>query len=74
MVDTIGFPRGTWDHGHPGRRISHEKSRLVERVPLLKDGALLSVTFTWTDPTVFRTPHWYRIDIAAPANYEPGKG
>ena len=39
---------------------------------LLKEGALLSVTFTWTDPTVFRTPHSYEYRYhRLPATYEP---
>src|SRR6478735_4794425 len=56
VVDTVGF------HGQhgittiPGGGYRTEKSRLVERYRLLKEGALLSVMFTWTDPTVFRTP------------------
>jgi hypothetical protein len=44
----------------------------VERYRLLKDGAVLSVTFTWTDPTVFRTPHTYEFRYnRLAADYEP---
>jgi hypothetical protein len=39
---------------------------------LLKDGSILSVSFTWTDPTVFRTPHSYEFRYQRlPASYEP---
>src|SRR5436305_1494134 len=56
----------------PGGGYRTEKSRLVERYRLMKDGALLSVTFTWTDPTVFRTPHSYEYRYhRLPATYEP---
>ena len=49
-----------------------QKSRLVELYRLLKDGAVLSVTFTWTDPTVFRTPHSYEYRYnRLPSTYEP---
>jgi hypothetical protein len=72
VVDTVGF------HGHhgitaiPGGGYRTEKTRLVERYALLKDGAILSVTFTWTDPTVFSTPHSYEYRYyRLPANYEP---
>ena len=65
----------TGEHGItaiPGGGYRTEKSRLVERYRLLKDGALLSVTFTWTDPTVFRTPHSYEYRYhRLPATYEP---
>ncbi len=33
---------------------------------------MLSVTFTWTDPTVFRTPHSYEFRYyRLPNSYEP---
>ena len=63
VVDTIGFHG---DHGItaiPGGGFRTEKSHLVERYRLLKDGAVLSVTFTWTDPTVFRMPHSYEYPV-----------
>jgi hypothetical protein len=72
VVDTIGFHG---EHGIttiPGGGFRTDKTHLVERYRLLKDGAVLSVTFTWTDPTVFRTPHTYefRYHRLAPT-YEP---
>ena len=72
VVDTAGFHG---EHGIttiPGGGYRTEKTRLVERYRLLKDGAILSVTFTWTDPTVFRTPHTYEYRYhRLPATYEP---
>ena len=72
VVETVGF-HGT--HGItaiPGGGFRTEKSRLVERFKLLNDGAVLSVTFTWTDPTVFRSPHTYEYRYhRLPATYEP---
>lgn len=72
VVDTIGFHG---DHGItaiPGGGFRTEKSHLVERYRLLANGQVLSVTFTWTDPTVFRTPHTYEFRYyRLPASYEP---
>ena len=66
------LPRTPWDHRHPWWRISHGEIAAGRAIPLLKDGALLSVTFTWTDPTVFRTPHSYENRYhRLPATYEP---
>jgi hypothetical protein len=72
VVDTVGFHGQHGITAIPGGGYRTEKSRLVERYRLLKDGALLSVTFTWTDPTVFRTPHSYEHRYhRLPATYEP---
>ena len=72
VVDTVGFHP---DHGItaiPGGGFRTASSHLVERFRLLKDGAMLSVTSTWTDPKVFRTPHQYEFRYyRLPANYEP---
>ena len=43
----------------PGGGFRTATSKLVERFRLLKNGQVLSVTSTWTDPAVFRTPHTY---------------
>jgi len=72
VADTIGFHGKRGITAIPGGGYRTEKSRLVERYHLLKDGALLSVTFTWTDPTVFRTPHSYEYRYhRLAATYEP---
>jgi hypothetical protein len=72
VVDTVGFHG---EHGIttiPGGGFRTDKSRLVERYRLLKDGAVLSVTFTWTDPTVYRSPHTYEYRYhRLAATYEP---
>ena len=72
LVDTIGFHGQHGITAIPGGGYRTEKSRLVERYRLLKAGAVLSVTFTWTDPTVFRAPHSYEYRYhRLPATYEP---
>jgi hypothetical protein len=72
VVDTTGFHGEHGITAIPGGGFRTEKSRLVEQYRLLKDGAILSVTFTWTDPTVFRTPHSYQFRYhRLPSTYEP---
>ena len=71
VVDTVGFHGERGITTIPGGGYRTETSRLVERYRLLRDGALLSVTFTWTDPKVFRAPHTYEFRYnRLPANYE----
>lgn len=61
VVDTTQFePK----HGVtliPGGGFRTATSHLVERYRLLKNGSMLSVTFTWTDPAVYATPHSYEF-------------
>jgi len=72
IVDTIGFHPADGRLLIPGGGFRTEKSHLVERYKLLKSGAVLSVTFTWTDPKVFLTPHTYEYWYSkVPARYEP---
>jgi hypothetical protein len=72
VVDTLGFHGEHGITAIPGGGYRTEKSHLVERYRLLKAGAILSVTFTWTDPTVFRTAHSYEFRYhRLPASYEP---
>ena len=71
VVDTVGFHAERGITTIPGGGYRTDTSRLVERYRLLKDGAVLSVTFTWTDPKVFRTPHTYEFRYnRLPASYE----
>jgi hypothetical protein len=71
VVDTTGFHGEHGITAIPGGGFRTEKSRLVERYRLLNDGAALSVTFTWTDPTVFRVPHSYEYRYhRLPSSYE----
>jgi hypothetical protein len=61
VVDTTGFEPTHGVTAIPGGGFRTAASHLVERYRLLKNGALLSVTFTWTDPAVFATPHTYEF-------------
>jgi hypothetical protein len=71
VVDTVGFHGERGITTIPGGGYRTETSRLVERYRLLKNGAVLSVTFTWTDPKVFKTPHTYEFRYnRLPASYE----
>ena len=61
VVDTTGFEPTHGVTAIPGGGFRTATSHLVERYRLLKNGAVLSVTFTWTDPAVFATPHTYEF-------------
>jgi hypothetical protein len=61
VVDTTGFEPTHGVTAIPGGGFRTATSHLVERYRLLKNGAMLSVTFTWTDPAVFATPHTYEF-------------
>jgi hypothetical protein len=61
VVDTVGFEPTRGITTIPGGGFRTADSRLVERYRLLKNGTVLSVTFTWTDPSVFQTPHSYEF-------------
>ena len=72
VVDTTGFHGEHGITAIPGGGFRTEKTHLVERYRLMSDGAILSVTFTWTDPTIFRTPHSYEFRYhRLPSTYEP---
>jgi hypothetical protein len=72
IVDTVGFHGERGITAIPGGGFRTDTSHLVERYRLLSDGAVLSVTFTWTDPTVFRMPHTYEYRYhRLPPTYEP---
>ena len=71
VVDTIGFDGAKGVTMIPGGGYRTSESHLAERFRLLNDGALLSVTFTWEDTKVFRTPHTYEFRYQrAPRMYE----
>jgi hypothetical protein len=61
VVETVGFEPTRGITLVPGGGFRTADSRLVERYRLLKDGTVLSVRFTWTDPSVFQTPHTYEF-------------
>jgi hypothetical protein len=61
VVDTIGFEPTRGITAIPGGGFRTAASHLVERYRLVNNGAILSVTFTWTDPAVFAAPHSYEF-------------
>ena len=61
VVDTVGFEPTHGITVIPGGGFRTASTRLVERYRLLKNGTVLSVKFTWTDPSVFQTPHTYEF-------------
>ena len=72
VVDTIGFEPTRGVTLIPGGGFRTAASHLVERFRLVKNGTMLSVTFTWTDPDVFQTPHTYEFRYQRAENgYEP---
>jgi hypothetical protein len=72
VVDTTGFEPTRGITLLPGGGFRTANAHLVERYRLLEGGAVLSVTFTWTDPSVFRTPHAYEFRYQrAERGYEP---
>ena len=72
IVDTIGFDPNKGITQIPGGGFRTANSHLVERYRLLKNGTVLSVTFTWTDADVFQAPHSYEFRYQrAEKEYEP---
>lgn len=61
VVDTVGFHPDRGITAIPGGGFRTADSHVVERYRLLNNGAILSVTFIWEDPKVFRTPHTYEF-------------
>lgn len=75
VVDTTGFHPTHGVTSIPGGGFRTDKTRLTERYRLLKNGEVLSVTFTWADPTVFAAPHTYEFRYRRlPPGYEPING
>lgn len=71
VVDTVGFDPNKGVTAIPGGGFRTANSHLVERYRLLDNGSLLSVTFTWQDPSVYRVPHTYEFRYARlPRDYE----
>ena len=61
VVDTTGFEPTKGITVIPGGGFRTADSQLVERFRLLNGGTVLSVRFTWTDPSVFQRPHSYEF-------------
>jgi len=71
VADTIGFHATHGITAIPGGGYRTDKSHLVERFHLIENGNVLSVTSTWTDPTVFQSPQTYEYRYyRLPAGYE----
>jgi hypothetical protein len=71
VVDTVGFDPNKGVTAIPGGGFRTANSHLVERYRLLNNGSLLSVTFTWQDPAVYRVPHTYEFRYnRLPRDYE----
>src|SRR2546422_170699 len=76
VIDTIGFPARVCDSRRPaivtpGGGRAKETTHLVERFRLTEGGDVLSVTFTWEDPTVFTAPHTYSYTYKKLAGTQP---
>jgi hypothetical protein len=71
VVDTVGFHESHGLLAIPGGGYRTPTSHLVERYTLLQNGAILSVTSTWTDPKMFAAPHTYEFRYnRMPQHYE----
>lgn len=71
VVDTVGFDPDKGVTAIPGGGFRTANAHLVERYRLINNGSMLSVTFTWDDRGVFRTPHTYEFRYARlPRDYE----
>ena len=71
IVDTVGFDPNKGVTAIPGGGFRTANSHLIERYRLLNNGSILSVTFTWSDPGVYRRPHTYEFRYARPpCDYE----
>jgi hypothetical protein len=60
IVDTVGLKSDLGIVAIPGGGWRTEETRLIERYRLI-DANTLSITFTWIDPKIFRTPHTYEF-------------
>jgi len=58
VVDAVGFVGGA---GTPGGGRVGPKTHLIERFRLRDGGKVLSVTFTWDDPSIYLSPHTYEL-------------
>ena len=64
VVDTVGFAPKTCDSRFPimrtpGGGLAKDTTHLEERFQVVENGEVLSVTFTWEDPTIFTKPFRY---------------
>jgi hypothetical protein len=66
VVDTVGLPTGG---GIPGGAVRGPNTHLTERFEVSPDGQHMTITYTYSDPTLYVTPHSYvyTFDRATPA-------
>ena len=71
VVDTTMFDPDRGILTIPGGGFRTADSKLVERFRLLKNGEVLQVVSTWTDPKVFKGPHTYEYRFnRMPSDYD----
>jgi hypothetical protein len=71
MVETTMFHAENGILGIAGGGFHTPGSTLVERFRLLRNGQVLQVVSTWTDPKVFRVPHTHELRYSRlPREYE----
>ena len=71
VVDTTMFSPERGILSIPGGGFRTADAKLVERFRLLKNGQVLQVVSTWTDPNVFKGPHAYEYRFnRMPADYD----
>ncbi len=66
VVDTVGLPTGG---GIPGGGVRGPNTHLTERFEVSPDGQHMKIVYTYSDPTLYVTPHsyTYTFDRATPA-------
>ena len=65
VVETTMFHPDNGILGIPGGCFRTPDSKLVERFRLLRNGQVLQVISTWTDPKVLSRPHTYELRLFA---------
>jgi len=71
VVETTMFHPENGILAIPGGGFRTADAKLTERFRLLKNGQVLQVISTWTDPKVFRTAHTYELRYSRlPRDYE----
>ena len=75
VVDTTMFAPDRGILSIPGGGFRTATSHLVERFQLLKNGQVLQLISTWTDPNMFKGPHSYEYRYSRmPLDYEARLG
>jgi hypothetical protein len=78
VVDTIGFATDVCDSRRPSGGAAPGWGRVRSTTTLREryrlEGDILTVTFTWTDPTVYLKPYVYSYQYKKLPNAEPVEG